>query len=998
MNYISKSAIILIFIFSVVNLISSDEIKFTGVDNFGTEFLLTFHPNWSVTGKKSDVLVYVYSEYNTEVTLSIEAADYSETKTVEPFQTIQFKVPALLAQAFIANNKTEPQQISIWEDKAIIVKSKEPIACYGVSDFTASSEGFLVLPIHTLGKNYLVSSFRNHKFSDNAENMTAYVSIIGCYDDTDITFQLVGNSISYFLDNNEQAVYSGGTLTRTLDKGDILLVPVLGNLGDLTGSLVNADKPVAVISGHFNAHIPRNSASGSYLIEQEFPAVAWGNQYNIPALPNRTKATWINVLSKENAVIYRDGQLYGTIKAVANEENDGYISQRYLTESEATKPISIWSESPIYVTQFNTSAEDDFKDSNPFQMQILPKNQYANEIVFSLPNTSFNLPENKDNYLTLCYLGDDEGNFPDDFMVGEYNGNSFTWTKANVKWGGAGTKVLDSTGLRYFYTKNVKLDNPTGVYKIKADEPFAAYISGWNINKSYGYPAFARFSDKVSFDVTPPNFYADNEKPIITGRIADDISPSSRFAYIYLNSINSENFALTHDDFIPGEVNKVNFTLEAIDKMKYAKAEIQAIDRVGQIKTENFEYFPPKFKNEFIDGEFGEYILGSELVTKKIKITNHDSSFTNLNLQDIKINDENGVFKIVDFEPTNLFFPNEFVVFKISFNPYMSAGLFKADVFITTMDYDYFAMSIDAKVVEGGTLKAEDIAFEPTPIFQTSIKTLNLTNTGDYPVKVESVSWIAESPFEVNTDFPITIESNDITTIEISFTPTEIKYYSADLIINSNAVNDASAFIEGEGIKGAVLFADDLYFNDVKVGNTATSSIQLKNNGDTELIITDAEFTENSAFSIDENSFPINIPELQTEELTVEFSPSVIRNYADSLIFISNSNQIENESREFSIIYGNSISTSVEEVENSELKIKSVINAQNNLELEIEAGKSEAYTLEINDLQGKILLTKEIKLQSGLNKYQLAYSGKANTFVFITIKSNSIRTTKKVIL
>ncbi len=76
---------------------------------------------------------------------------------------------------------------------------------------------------------------------------------------------------------------SSQTAMVTLDAGDVLEVPS-GRDGqnDLSGSVVAADKPVQLISGHACAEVPRGVAACDHLEESVFPAETHGKQYAIP--------------------------------------------------------------------------------------------------------------------------------------------------------------------------------------------------------------------------------------------------------------------------------------------------------------------------------------------------------------------------------------------------------------------------------------------------------------------------------------------------------------------------------------------------------------------------------------------------------------------------------------------------------------------------------------------------------------------------------------------
>src|SRR5690606_41960886 len=79
------------------------------------------------------------------------------------------------------------------------------------------------------------------------------------------------------------------TRTLALSSGDVIGLATFA--GDFTGSLVDADKPGQVISGHFCANVPDGVGYCDHLEEPMFPVDTLGTNYiiNPPAvtsLPN----------------------------------------------------------------------------------------------------------------------------------------------------------------------------------------------------------------------------------------------------------------------------------------------------------------------------------------------------------------------------------------------------------------------------------------------------------------------------------------------------------------------------------------------------------------------------------------------------------------------------------------------------------------------------------------------------------------------------------------
>ncbi|MGB9772325.1 MAG: choice-of-anchor D domain-containing protein, partial [Candidatus Kapaibacteriota bacterium] len=189
---------------------------------------------------------------------------------------------------------------------------------------------------------------------------------------------------------------------------------------------------------------------------------------------------------------------------------------------------------------------------------------------------------------------DELGMTPDDLEFAEVKSGQFVWKKVNVKFPGVDPLYgYNVNGKRYAY-KVIQLPQ-SGVFKLRAKKPFAAYSYGFSDYDSYGYPTSAALADLEKPDTLPPvPKWRDSCGVISFATVTDmpdDPTIRSNMAMIVLHPYpESFNVDFKYTDFIPGETRTVPWRLEVVDKTQDARAVITFSDRRGNDTTIVIEY------------------------------------------------------------------------------------------------------------------------------------------------------------------------------------------------------------------------------------------------------------------------------------------------------------------------------------------------------------------------------------------------------------------------
>ncbi len=180
------------------------------------------------------------------------------------------------------------------ESKGIHVTASQPVSVYGFSYSIVDSTAFTVYPTAILGTNYCVMA-RASESPSGAAVFHSQFAIVGTVDNTTV-----------IITPSTNADLAGSTWTNsfTLNQGDAYEINSSDTYGDVTGTLITSDKPIAVFAGANQANVPNNSISAANQLDQEqLPVEDW--ETNVVAMPfaGRLNGDTYRVLAYTNTVL-----------------------------------------------------------------------------------------------------------------------------------------------------------------------------------------------------------------------------------------------------------------------------------------------------------------------------------------------------------------------------------------------------------------------------------------------------------------------------------------------------------------------------------------------------------------------------------------------------------------------------------------------------------------------------------------------------------------------
>lgn len=886
--------------------------KLLNSNNAGTLFWVTFHPCWEDPGPSNALRLYVSSAVATTVTLEIPGLAIFRQKVTVPNDVIEFILPPTEGQAYSKGSGAlpiRPLPAQVWEGRAIKLSADYPIVVYGVTRYQYTSDGYLALPVSSLGQKYQVASYEDPT-NNTAQFLPSYTSIVGVYDNTRVTFRLGG------FENMMVPLLSGDTLRAnevmrvTLNEGDVWLIPGIGPFNDLTGSTISATKPVNVLSGTFCAYIPSHIAACDFIIEQELPENIWGKKYHVTPIQARKNYGLIKIFAKKPMTqTFFDGLPSATIQNPGGLNGKGWIETR--AGFDATpRPVVVSSNEAINVVQYNPGQQDDGVENDPFQLQLSPLQQYQTEIVFNTPGIRGGFGF-KDNFINLVYKATLDGGLPQDIEIAEVLDGQFRWMPLEAFSGNPGTPFNDfaEDGRRY-YSKTIRLLYD-GVYKLRANDPFVAYAYGYDSYDSYGFPTSVATADLESPDTLAPFLiFQQGCSGEVSGEVVDEprIDPENRanLGLIYMDISNSFNYNFAVEPYTMGISPRTTWTLEVRDPTLNARAQLVFMDRVGNRTDTLIEHYAisptlsPYYEN------YGIFKLESPPLQETRTFTLRNDGVTEIGSRyqiyvtlDSKIKEDkpNDIFGYQNFELMNLEGVNlspmavgQEIKFDVTFTANAegtyrdSVGVivienstgdtcvftyfalveaFIGNPYINATDHDFFLQVVNTRSNTVDLLVTNPNTPPNRATTDLKITGIELTNglgiTGtDEIFEFEMLGFDLSTLSESN---PLYIKPGENRTLRVSFKPTMVQDYNATITwIGDTDVPDNLTVLRGRGIQPGLLVNSEDWQERLVDPNSyiqkggvyafapyasANNAITLSNDGSAEVTITGVTRVEN---------------------------------------------------------------------------------------------------------------------------------------------------------
>jgi hypothetical protein len=527
------------------------------------------------------------------------------------------------------------------ENKGIHVKSDAPVTVSVKISYKWTGETYRVMPVEMLGKEYVTMNLYQDQLSATGEERSPQILIVATQDKTTIDYTPSTETM--------KGIKTGETGQVVLNKGETFLI--LGsikkgmsqdNSTDLSGTYIKADKPIAVFSGHTKGAFPRYQytflgRNGGFmrnlLIDMVLPFELLGKKYiSAPILYADRKRgritddkgdlirfvataddTKISMMKKDGSEMI---QISPTLKRgqffdIVNQEDAAlYSANKKVLVAQYGKTWWIHAVHPK-VKGNNDEPQNPSRSGQGMLLSLIPFEQWTNY-------AAWRSPAQIDNFIYITF----DKKYLDYIVL---DGKKLKESYAD------NIKNIAGTDYAYLCHSIANGDHLLTVEGLPSNDKntriFSCYPYGnWDRSKdgfAYGYPVGINYALDYNDTLMITEDQSDCGVVTVTAEVSSSEYKNANLLNVY--PLQLDNYQLkihNNPEFIPGQNNKVVFTLKPFDSTKYAKCAVKIMTKTGRTQILNYEYEPEKisFEPEYVD--FGNLEPDTLVCDKIFEITN----------------------------------------------------------------------------------------------------------------------------------------------------------------------------------------------------------------------------------------------------------------------------------------------------------------------------------------------------------------------------------------
>lgn len=520
-----------------------------GRDSKGTLFWVAFMENYgSGQGSEtSDLRLYISCDTITTATIHyFDADDSAQIDIPVPNVPVEVNIPEIFG--LYTELATGDQGVT---RKVFRVTAQHEVTLYGVNIRRMSSDAFLGLPDDILTRRYIVLAYptgiTRSQFGPDFPDMASEFAVIATEDNTRLNISpstRINNRLNttpFAVNLNRGEVYFG---QANLEEGY-----------DVSGTEVQANKPVALFAGNRRTSIP--SSVGQYrdhLVEQMIPLEAWGTSALITPFYRISPSSPYTAVVRVIAAV--DGTAW-TIDGVAQSP----LRVGRSREITLNRPMFIQADGPIMVAQYEHSAGDtDFGNNitevgDPFMMLVPPPEQFDTAY-------SFQSVAHKE--------------FTTHFVNVVIPTNAIPSLRIDGITPAASFSPVGSTRFSY-----AQIRLAAGSHTARADSAFGLYSYGYGAANSYGYPGGMLFKTLLT-DFQGPQLFSVDTCNGVSGLFTDDHITDTGIDSLFTTA--TENMNVVIEPFTSA-ADSVRYWATLMDPYQDGMVALKAIDSSGRSRS-----------------------------------------------------------------------------------------------------------------------------------------------------------------------------------------------------------------------------------------------------------------------------------------------------------------------------------------------------------------------------------------------------------------------------
>ena len=307
--------------------------------------------------------------------ISNPRTSWSMTFEVANESVVVLQIP--LNQGYNTDNEGVPSNFGLE------LTATDTVSVYTANCATNSFDATFVLPVESLGSDYIVQCDSQSKTQSTFADMeTSAFLIVATEDNTQID---IIPSVAT-IDGHQ----AGNSYSVSLGKGQSYFMRsnLSSSSRDFSGTKISAldSKKIAVFNGNTLTTVPNALTDGfDHIFEQALPVETWGQQFAVTGSANRTRDLVKVTAGHDNDTVWCNGQFVAVLDA--GQSHTFWLYSGYESHQFGGGSCFVETSLPSMLYLYNTTCYDSedgvsMEDGDPSMVWIPPVEQKINEITF----------------------------------------------------------------------------------------------------------------------------------------------------------------------------------------------------------------------------------------------------------------------------------------------------------------------------------------------------------------------------------------------------------------------------------------------------------------------------------------------------------------------------------------------------------------------------------------------------------------------------------------
>ena len=275
------------------------------------------------------------------------------------------------------------------------ISTSEPVVAYQFNPLNdvgvASNDASLLLPANAIGREYYVMSWPSGIGVLGFAPQTGWFTVVASAEGETIVEITFSADLIDGVEPDLIGIDRGETHVFVMEQWEVLnfeAETTFGNIGDLTGTHIEASRPIVVFGGHEEAVIGEEEPDGGgpccadHLEQQLFPLDTWGTRYSAVHSPPRGAEP-----DRWRILGGHDGTRITTIPPIAGLDGQTINAGEFI-QADVVESFEVIATQPVMVAQFLVSQLDyriDRTRGDPAMILAVASEQYRDEYMVLTP-------------------------------------------------------------------------------------------------------------------------------------------------------------------------------------------------------------------------------------------------------------------------------------------------------------------------------------------------------------------------------------------------------------------------------------------------------------------------------------------------------------------------------------------------------------------------------------------------------------------------------------